>query len=182
MIPILENQRARLIPFDAKKALSLKDIIFEDNIWKYMGHYIRNNNDLEAYINNTMLAFKNNTAIPFLVIDKDYGNIAGCTRIGNLDLNNRRAEIGWTWYGTDYQGTGLNSSVKKLLLEYAFKILNLNRVQLGADTRNLRSQKAIEKLNAVKEGIRRDHYIDSEGISRNDVYYSITKKDWNSIK
>jgi len=176
---ILENSRARLIPFSGRAAENLNEIIFDLNIWNYMGHYINDQNDLNEYIENTLVAQKNKSAIPFLIVDKDYGSLGGCSRIGKLDLNNKRAEIGWTWYGTEFQGTGLNSAAKELMLEYAFNELKLNRVELGADLRNIRSQKAIEKLGATKEGIRRNHYIDSEGNCQDDVYYSITKEDWS---
>ena len=83
--------------------------------------------------------------------------MAGSTRFGKLELNNKRAEIGWTWYATNFQGTGLNKAVKSLMLEYGFMNLDLNRIQLGTDIRNIRSQKAIEKLGATKEGARRNH-------------------------
>ncbi len=175
---ILENERVRLIPFNINTAKGLHEIIFDDAIWEFMGHYIRNQKDLDNYINNTLQAKIANTAIPYLIVDKDYGTLAGCTRFGKIDTNNKRAEIGWTWYGTQFWGTGLNTAVKALLLDFGFINLQLNRIQFGADTRNIRSQKAIEKLGATKEGIRRNHYIDSEGVSRNDVYYSITKEDW----
>lgn len=175
---ILENERARLIPFNYQSAQQLSSIIFEVDIWKYMGHYIQTDDDLEIYIHQTLEAKANQTQIPFLVVDKAYGVLAGCTRFGKIDYQNKRAEIGWTWYGLEYQGTGLNQEVKKLLLDYGFDTLGLNRIQLGADVRNIRSQKAIEKLGATKEGIRRNHYIDSEGKVQDDVYYSILREDW----
>ncbi|WP_010182167.1 GNAT family N-acetyltransferase [Aquimarina agarilytica] len=177
---ILENERVRLIPFNIYTAKGLNEIIFDDTIWEFMGHYIRNKKDLDNYINSTLQAKNNHTAIPFLVVDKDYGALAGCTRFGKIDTNNKRAEIGWTWYGTRFWGTGLNTATKALLLDFGFTNLRLNRIQFGADTRNIRSQKAIEKLGATKEGIRRNHYIDNEGISRHDVYYAITKEDWQN--
>lgn len=175
---ILENSRARLITFSEKAAQDLNTIIFDQNIWTYMGHYITDEKDLKDYINNTLEGQEQKTVIPFLIIDKDNESLAGCSRFGKLDLNNKRAEIGWTWYGTKYQGTGLNKAVKELMLEYGFNKLELNRIQLGTDKRNIRSQKAIEKLGATCEGIRRNHYIDSNGVSQDDVYYSITKEDW----
>lgn len=180
---ILENSRARLLPFSERTAAPLQEIIFDSKIWTYMGHYIKTEKDLNDYIKQTIASAAAKQSIPFLVIDKDYGALAGATRFGKLDLNNKRAEIGWTWYAPNFQGTGLNTAVKSLLLEYGFSNLKLNRIQLGADVRNIRSQKAIEKLGATKEGIRRSHYIDSKGICQDDVYYSITKEDWqNSIK
>ncbi len=178
---ILENRRARLLPFTAEGAEGLREIIFDDTIWKYMGHYIRTEEDLNDYISATLKAANNQTTIPFLVIDKDYGTLAGCTRLGKLDINNKRAEIGWTWYGTQFQGTGLNAAVKELVLAYGFEVLKLNRIQFGADIRNIRSQRAIEKLGAVKEGIRYAHYVDSEGEVQDDVYYSIVRNQWEEI-
>lgn len=175
---ILENSRARLVPFSERAAENLSEIIFDQNIWSYMGHYITNHEDLNDYIKNTTQAQENQLAIPFLIVDKHYGALGGCSRFGKIDLNNKRAEIGWTWYGTKFQGTGLNSAAKELMLDYGFNQLGLQRIQLGADLRNIRSQKAIEKLGATREGIRRNHYVDSDGITQDDVYYSITKEDW----
>ena len=180
---ILENSRARLLPFSERAALQLNEIIFEPEIWNYMGHYIKTEKDLNDYIKQTIASAEAKQSIPFLVIDKEYGALAGSTRFGKLELNNKRAEIGWTWYATNFQGTGLNRAVKSLMLEYGFMNLDLNRIQLGTDIRNIRSQKAIEKLGATKEGVRRNHYVDSEGNCQDDVYYSITKEDWeNTIK
>ena len=175
----LENQRVRLLPFSHRAAEPLREIIFDKSIWKYMGHYIKTETDFQNYIHQTLNAKKQDMAIPFLVVDKDYGALAGCTRFGKLDYENKRAEIGWTWYGTNFQGTGLNFEAKQLLLDYGFNDLGLNRIQLGTDVRNTRSQKAIEKLGAVKEGIRRSHYVDARGVARDDIYYSITKQDWS---
>ncbi len=175
---ILENSRARLVPFSPRAAENLSEIIYDQNIWTYMGHYIKTEKDLNEYIQNTLSAQENKTAIPFLIVDKHHGALGGCSRFGKIDLNNKRAEIGWTWYGTQFQGTGLNSAAKELMLEYGFKELGLNRIQLGADLRNIRSQKAIEKLGATREGIRRNHYVDSDGNCQDDVYYSIIKEDW----
>lgn len=180
---ILENSRARLLPFSQRAASQLGEIIFEPEIWTYMGHYIKTKNDLDSYVKQTITSAAAKQSIPFLVVDKDYGALAGSTRFGKLDFNNKRAEIGWTWYAPNFQGTGLNAAVKSLMLEHGFTNLNFNRIQLGADVRNIKSQKAIEKLGAIKEGIRRSHYIDSEGNCQDDVYYSITKEDWqNRIK
>ena len=175
---ILENSRARLVPFSERAAENLNEIIFDKEIWTYMGHYIIDEKDLKEYIQNTLSAQEQKLAIPFLIVDKDYGSLAGCSRFGKLDYTNKRAEIGWTWYGTKFQGTGLNMAAKELMLDYGFNQLEFNRIQLGADKRNIRSQKAIEKLGATCEGIRRNHYIDSEGACQDDVYYSITKEDW----
>lgn len=178
---ILENERARLLPFTLEKAQDLSAIIYDETIWKYMGHYIKDENDLKTYILSTIKVSNDQSVIPFLVVDKRHNLVAGSTRFGKIDLNNKRAEIGWTWYGAKFQGTGLNGAVKALMLQYGFEELRLQRLQFGADVRNIRSQKAIEKLGARKEGIRYSHYIDSEGIAQDDVYYSLIKNQWEEM-
>ena len=93
-----------------------------------------------------------------------------------------KCEIGWTWYGKEFQGTGLNSACKYELLKFGFEKIGFRRIQFSADEDNIRSQRAIEKLGAIKEGVFRNNYIDPEGKSKNDVYYSIVKEDWKDLK
>ena len=118
----------------------------------------------------------------FLIIDKQNDKVAGCTRYGYLNIASQKCEIDWTWYGTDFQGTGLNKACKYELLKFGFENIGFRRIQFSADQENLRSRRSIEKLGAKKEGIFRNNCIDSKGESRNDVYYSIIKEDWNSLK
>ena len=91
--------------------------------------------------------------------------MAGSTRFGNINQKSEKCEIGWTWYGAQFQGTGLNKATKYELLNFGFETLGFRRIQLSADLENIRSQKAIEKLGAQREGVFRNNYIDSNGIS-----------------
>ncbi|WP_276388938.1 GNAT family N-acetyltransferase [Eudoraea chungangensis] len=178
----LENDRVRLIPFEETHEQELKSIIFNDNIWKYMGMYIRNKKDFEIYKKNTIKSKEDGICYPFVIIDKTKDAVAGCTRFGNINLASEKCEIGWTWYGADFQGTGLNKACKYELLRYGFEVIGFRRIQFSADLENIRSQKAIEKLGAKKEGIFRNNYVDSTGKSRHDVYYSIIREDWQELK
>nr|WP_278022817.1 GNAT family protein [Flavobacterium ginsengisoli] len=90
--------------------------------------------------------------------------------------------MGWTWYGKEFQGTGLNQACKFELLNFGFEQIQFRRIQFSADLENKRSQKAIEKLGAVKEGIFRNNYVDSEGKSKDDVYFSIILDEWAKTK
>ena len=170
---ILENEKVLLIPFENERNIELKEIIFDDEIWKYMGMYVRNNEDFENYIQNTLMQKANGICYPFLIIDKATNQVAGSTRYGYLNHASQKCEIGWTWYGKDFQRTGLNKACKYELLNFGFEKIQFNRIQFSADLENTRSQNAIEKLGAVKEGLFRNNYIDSEGKSKDDVYYSI---------
>ncbi|MBU2996447.1 GNAT family N-acetyltransferase [Cellulophaga baltica] len=178
----LENDRVKLIPFESERNEELKEIIFSPEIWKYMGTDMKTEKDFENYVTNTLKDQKNGICYPFLIIDKKNNKVAESTRYGYLNSISQKCEIGWTWYGTEFQGTGLNKSCKFELLKFGFESIGFRRIQFSADQENLKSQKAIEKLGAKKEGIFRNNYIAPNGESRNDVYYSIIKEDWNALR
>jgi len=179
---VLENERVRLIPFENERHSELNDIIFQSEIWKYMGMHITNDKDFKSYINNTLKQKHAGICYPFLIIDKRTNKIAGSTRYGNLNRASEKCEIGWTWYGLEFQGIGLNQACKYELLKFGFETIGFRRIQFSADSENIRSQKAIEKLGAKREGIFRNNYIDAAGKSKDDVYYSIIREDWEQIK
>jgi len=178
----LENARVLLLPFGNERYHELKQIIFNDRIWKYMGMSMHTEMDFELYVKNTITDQKKEICYPFLIVDKQSNRIAGSTRFGNLNTTSEKCEIGWTWYGLDFQGTGLNKACKYELLKFGFETIGFRRIQFSADQENLRSQRAIEKLGAQQEGIFRNNYIAPSGESRNDVYYSIIKEDWATLK
>lgn len=178
----LENDRVLLLPFKNKRNKELKNIIFDTDIWTYMGMTMNNELEFENYLKNTLNDQDMGVCYPFLIIDKRTDQVAGSTRYGYLNTTSQKCEIGWTWYGTQFQGTGLNHACKYELLKFGFENIGFRRIQFSADEDNLRSQRAIEKLGAKKEGLFRNNYIAPNGNSRNDVYYSIIKEDWNITK
>lgn len=119
---------------------------------------------------------------PFVTMDGASGRIAGSTRFRLLDAANRSLEIGGTWLGREFRGSGLNREVKRLMLEYAFEQLGVIRVQFRTDLRNVRSQRAIEKLGAVREGVLRQDFIYADGYRRSSVFYSILDTEWPRVK
>ncbi|MEL6538711.1 MAG: GNAT family protein [Bacteroidota bacterium] len=178
----LENERAQLIPFADARQEELRSLIFEADIWKYMGMSMTTEADLEAYLNHTSEEQRKGICYPFLVIDKRDNRVAGSTRYGYLNAASKKCEIGWTWYGKAYQGTGLNKACKFALLDFGFETVGFRRIQFSADEDNLRSRRAIEKLGARQEGIFRNNYVDTQGQSRNDVYFSIIREEWETLK
>jgi len=179
---ILENEKVLLLPFENERNIELKEIIFDNEIWKYMGMYVRNDIEFENYIQNTLKQKADGICYPFLIIDKTTNKVAGSTRYGYLNHASQKCEIGWTWYGTAFQGTGLNKACKYELVNFGFENIEFRRIQFSADLENKKSQRAIEKLGAVKEGIFRNNYVDAEGKSKDDVYYSFILGEWESIK
>ena len=136
----LENNRVQLIPFESLRNGELKNIVFEDSIWQYMGMFIRSENDLKNYIENTIEDKKNEVSYPFLIIDKRNGCVAGSTRYGYVNIASQKCEIGWTWYGKQFQGTGLNKACKYVLLNFGFEHIGFRCIQFSADFENIRSQ------------------------------------------
>ncbi len=178
----LENDRVLLLPFEDSRNMELKDIIFEKQIWSYMGMNMNAESDFENYVVNTISDKNKGNCYPFIIIDKATSKVAGSTRYGYLNESSQKCEIGWTWYGTDFQGTGLNKACKYELLKFGFETIGFRRIQFSADQENIRSQRAIEKLGATREGTFRNNYIDANGQSRNDIYYSIIREEWDTLK
>jgi len=178
---VLKNERLKLIPFNREDARKLESIIFDDTVWEFMGMYVRTQQDFKNYIEST-IEFQGINHYAFLIFDKQTNEFAGSTRFGNINFNSEKLEIGWTWYGKKHHGTGLNHATKFELLKHCFENIKLRRVQFSADLENLASQRAITKLGAKQEGIFRNNYIDSEGKSKNDVYFSIIREEWEEIK
>jgi RimJ/RimL family protein N-acetyltransferase len=119
---------------------------------------------------------------PFAVRCHTDQAVVGSTSYLEPVLRHGRVEIGSTWYCPDVWGTQVNPECKLLLLSHAFDGLKLNRVSFCTDARNARSQAAIEKLGAVKEGILRSHMVTQGGRVRDSVLYSIVVGDWPEVK
>ncbi|MDH4610779.1 GNAT family protein [Pseudomonas sp. BN102] len=109
-------------------------------------------------------------------------SLVGTTRFADFMPNLPAAEIGWTWLASGEHGSGLNASIKYLMLRHAFEEWQLVRVQLKTAASNLRSQRAIEKLGAQREGLLRNHRRLADGRLDDSVLYSITDRDWPEVK
>ena len=179
---LLENAKIVMVPFSSAYKESLKEIVFDKSIWTYMGFSIQTEDELERYVQSALLEKQEGKSYPFIILDKESECVVGSTRLGNINFQNKRLEIGWTWYGTKYQGTGINQACKYELLHYVFEQMQFNRVQFSADVDNSRSQQAILKLGAKREGIFRHNYVDQHGNKRDDVYFSIIADEWLDVK
>ena len=120
--------------------------------------------------------------LPFAVIHLASGKVAGATRYLNIAPKDRGLEVGGTWYGTEFQRTAVNTECKYLLLGHAFETLKAIRVQIKTDSRNERSQRAIERIGAKREGVLRNHMILPDGYIRHSVFYSIIDSEWAEVK
>ncbi len=108
--------------------------------------------------------------------------VVGSTRYLNIRPQHRALEIGWTWLGREWQRTSANTETKLLLLTHAFEKLGAVRVEFKTDGRNLRSQRALERIGATMEGVLRQHMIVQGNYRRDSVYFSVIDRDWPTVK
>ena len=121
-------------------------------------------------------------SVPFTIVEQAKNRVVGSTRFLNIRPEHRSLEVGWTWLGQDWQRCAVNTEVKKLLLTHAFEKLGCIRVEFKTDARNLRSQRALERIGAIREGVLRQHMIVQGGHSRDSVYFSVINKEWPAVK
>src|SRR5512143_2060166 len=179
----LTGRYVRLEPLSEVHVPGLAAIGMDDEIWKYMLYGpIRSEEDIRNWVHDMLERADQGTDLPFAVIDQAAGCVAGATRYLEIRPAHRGLEIGGTWYGAAYRRTRVNTESKYLLLEHAFETLGCIRVQLKTDSRNERSQRAIERIGAVKEGVLRNHMVLLDGLVRHSVYYSILDSEWPSVK
>ena len=120
--------------------------------------------------------------VAWATVDAATGRAIGSTRFGDIAPEHGRVEIGWTWIAPSHQRSAANTEAKLLQLGYAFDDLGATRVALKTDGRNERSQAAIERLGAVREGVLRRHLRLPDGFIRDTVYFSILAEEWPAVK
>jgi len=179
---ILENERARLEPLTESHFQLLLPIALHTELWEFTGAKVRSEADFKRYFDTALAERKAGNSYPFAIFDKLNNHYAGCTRYGNISFANKRVEIGWTWYHPALQRSGINKACKFLLLSFGFETLQLNRIELKTSVLNLKSQGAMLKIGAVKEGLLRSHMINEDGLVRDTVYFSFIATEWPVIK
>ncbi len=179
---VLEGKHVKLEPMRIDHLPALCEVGLNQPIWKWTNNIVAETADIERYVRAALADRDRVTALPFVTIDQASGKVVGSTRFGNIDALNRKAEIGWTWINPRWQRTAINSEAKLLMLTHAFEVWKCIRVELKTDANNKVSQKAIQRLGAVKEGILRNHMITESGRYRDSVFFSIIEMEWESVK
>jgi RimJ/RimL family protein N-acetyltransferase len=179
----LQGQCVRLEPLKEIHIPGLTEIGKGQDFWNFMLYgRMETEEDMRNWVLDIMSRADKGTDQPFAVIHLASGRVAGATRYLNIVPNDRGLEVGGTWYGLDFQRTVVNTECKYLLFTHAFEVLKCIRLQIKTDLRNVRSQKAIERIGAKKEGILRNHMILSDGRYRDSVFYSVIDSEWPDVK
>ena len=176
----LTGKHVRLEPMTEAHIPALTEIGAGRDFWHFMLYGdMKTEADMRNWVRDILSRVND---VPFVAVHLESGRVAGATRYLNIMPRDRGLEIGGTWYGLDFQRTAVNTECKYLLLRHAFETLGAIRVQLKTDSRNVRSQKAIERIGGVKEGVLRNHMILPDGTIRHSVFYSILDSEWEGVK
>jgi RimJ/RimL family protein N-acetyltransferase len=178
----LEGGFVRLEPMAAEHVDALWEAGRDESLWRLIPTNIVCREDMQKYVETALADQDRGIALPFVTIDRASDQVVGSTRFGNIDVGNRRVEIGWTWIMPQWQRTVVNTEAKLLMLTHAFDVWKCIRVEFKTDVLNEQSRNAILRLGAKQEGIFRSHVICDTGRYRDSVYFSILDSEWESIK
>jgi RimJ/RimL family protein N-acetyltransferase len=155
----------------------------EPDTWRFFTIDIKGEQAMTANVHNTLAAMAEGREYAYIVFDKQTGEYAGSTRFYDIQSKFETLQLGFTWYGEKFRGTGLNKHCKFLLLQLAFEELGVKRVEFRADARNEKSIAAMKSIGCVPEGILRSNVPLADGSRRNSIVLSILKEEWeNGVK
>ena len=176
----LENDHVRIAPLTLQNYHLLYTIASQPKLISFSPSDIETKEALKHYVETALELQIQKTAIPFIIYDKKQDAYAGSTRYMNIDWHNKVLHIGATWLGREFHGTGLNTQLKYLMINYAFDKLQFEKVEFRIDERNIGSRKAVEKLGAVLEGILRKNVYLLDDFKRNTCCYGILREEWKT--
>lgn len=155
----------------------------DPDIWRYFPlNFNGADEDFDPWFDYTLQRYSEGTHYPFAVRRRSDEKVIGTTRFYDMSYDHRRLSIGSTWYLKEARGTLINSEVRLLTMSYAFERLEINRLEMITDTRNLSSRAAMKILGLVQEGIMRNHMIYKDGRIRDSILYSIIAAEWPAVK
>ena len=178
----LEGLSVILKPLRYEHLEALCQIGLEPAIWEWVHTPIYTREDMHRFIERALSEKDRGVTIPFVIIDKSISKIVGSTRFYNILPEHRQLEIGATWLAKPWQKTVINTEAKYLMLTHSFENLQYIRVQFKTDLLNKPSQRSLERIGALQEGIFRNHMILGNGRRRHSIYYSILDTEWPDVK
>lgn len=175
-----ENRHVRLELLEARHHEALRPAANDASLWNQTSLNAAGDG-FDPWFETMMAAARSGRQISYAVHDKAAGALVGHTAYLAIDPAHARVEIGWTWYAVTAHRTHVNPACKRLLLAHAFAC-GAARVELKTGANNRRSQGAMEKMGAVREGVLRSHAMTWAGARRDSVYYSVLADEWASVK
>ncbi|NOT52121.1 MAG: GNAT family N-acetyltransferase [Chitinophagaceae bacterium] len=177
--PVLENERVLLRPIKEEDVEHLLPFsLNEPDIWKFGLITAAGEENLRNYINGAVKNMQEKKEYVFIVFDKKTNRYAGSTRFYDIQPQYGYAQLGFTWYGKEFQRSGLNRHCKLLLLTYVFEEWGMERLEFRAHAKNEKSIEAMKAIGCVAEGILRSQMPTVDGSRRDSIVLSILKNEW----
>jgi RimJ/RimL family protein N-acetyltransferase len=178
----LETEKVLLRPLRRTDIVSFLPITPEESLWKYFTFLMHMPGETERWVDIALKEREEGKRIPFTIVEKATGHVCGSTSYGSISYFDKRIEIGWSWLGKQYQGTGINFHAKFSLLNYAFDVLDWERVEIKTDNLNERAKQGLRKIGAKEEGVLRSHMQMPLNRRRDSVYFSLLKSEWPATR
>jgi N-acetyltransferase len=179
---MIETANVKLVPLQTSHRDALLAASADGELWNLWYTSVPSEKTVDEYIDTALANRARQDSFPFVVVDKASEQVIGSTRFCNADHQNRRLEIGYTWYAKRFQRSAVNTQCKLALLEYAFETYQAIAVELRTHSHNRQSQAAITRLGAKQDGILRNHQKMADGLCRDTVVFSITDYEWPLVK
>ena len=178
----LQTDSILLRPIEKKDFESFIELTNEQSMWQYFTSDLSEKTELKEWVNTALKQIEGKSRLAFSIVDKSNDRVVGSTSFGNISCKDKRLEIGWTWLGKEYQGKGINSQLKHLMLGYCFETAGYERVEFKTDVLNIPARKALLKVGMVEEGVLRSHTLMTHNRRRDTIFYSILKSEWPEVK
>jgi RimJ/RimL family protein N-acetyltransferase len=178
----LAGQHVRLVPLAPDHFAALVEIGVGHEIFRWFPYALETREQLETYLRGCLTMMEVGGLIPFTTIEQATNRVIGQTCFLNIDVGNRRLEIGGTWLGVEWQRTPCNTEAKFLQLRHCFEDLQCVRVEFKTDSLNARSRAALGRIGATEEGTLRSHMVCPGGRLRDSVYFSVVAHEWPQVK
>jgi len=178
----LFSESVKLEPLSVNHLRDLHQAVKDGLLFNHWYSNIPEPKDMEKEIKRRLALQESNSMLPFAVITKRNDRAVGMTTYMNVDKDNKRVEIGSTWYAKSVQRTSLNTECKLILLEHAFEKLNCICVEFRTHIMNHQSRRGIERLGAKLDGILRSNAIQKNGTIRDTAVYTIIQSEWSTVK
>ncbi|EKF75850.1 hypothetical protein A11A3_00110 [Alcanivorax hongdengensis A-11-3] len=178
----LQGQAVILEPMTMEHVPALAEAVRDGELWRLWYTLVARPEGMADYVARALRDRDENGGCPFVVRHRASGALIGSTRFFRVDEDNRRLELGHTWYRQSHQRSGINTECKQLLLTHAFETLQAIAVEFRTHWHNRASRAAIARLGAKQDGVLRNHTRSPDGVYRDTVVFSIINHEWPAVR
>lgn len=178
----LETSKVLLRPVDEKDFDTFLQLAQDDDMWHFFAFNLAERSNMRKWMDTAHADLATKTRLPFTIIDKATGKIAGSMSLMNISWHDLRVEIGNSWLGKEFRSSGINKHSKFLMMDHMFGKHSFERIEFKTDVLNARARKGLQKIGGIEEGVFRSHMTMWNNRRRDSVYYSVLRSEWPALK